>query len=32
MADLGLAVDPISTQIVQRDRHAAFMTVIAVTG
>jgi adenylosuccinate lyase len=32
MANLGLAIDPISTQIVQRDRHAAFMTAIAVTG
>ncbi len=29
---LGLAVDPVSTQIVQRDRHAAFLAVIAVTG
>jgi adenylosuccinate lyase len=32
MAELGLAVDPISTQIVQRDRHAAFLNAIAVTG
>ena len=32
LADLGLKVDPISTQIVHRDRHAAFMTAIAVTG
>jgi adenylosuccinate lyase len=32
MAELGLAVDPISTQIVQRDRHAAFLTAIAVAG
>jgi len=32
MDDLGLAVDPISTQIIQRDRHAAFLTAIAVTG
>src|SRR5918994_650932 len=32
MAELGLAVDPISTQIVQRDRHAAFLTSIAITG
>jgi adenylosuccinate lyase len=32
MADLGLSVDPISTQIVQRDRHAAFMATIAVAG
>src|SRR5204862_6697746 len=30
--ELGLAVDPVSTQIVQRDRHAALLTVIAVTG
>ena len=27
---LGLAVDPISTQIVQRDRHAAFFTALAL--
>ncbi len=32
MAELGLTVDPVSTQIVQRDRHAAFLAVIAVTG
>jgi adenylosuccinate lyase len=32
MAELGLAVDPASTQIVQRDRHAAFLNTIAVTG
>jgi len=32
MAELGLAVDPVSTQIVQRDRHAAFLAAIAVTG
>jgi adenylosuccinate lyase len=32
LAALGLAADPVSTQIVQRDRHAAFLTVIAVTG
>ncbi len=32
LADLGLRVDPISTQIVQRDRHAAFVTAIAVMG
>ncbi|HYC06543.1 MAG TPA: adenylosuccinate lyase, partial [Candidatus Binatia bacterium] len=32
LADLGLAVDPVSTQIVQRDRHAAFLTAVAVTG
>jgi adenylosuccinate lyase len=29
---LGLAPDPASTQIVQRDRHAAFLAAIAVTG
>ena len=29
---LGLHVDPVSTQIVQRDRHAALLAVIAVTG
>lgn len=27
---LGLAVDPISTQIIQRDRHAHFFTTLAV--
>jgi adenylosuccinate lyase len=27
---LGLAVDPISTQIVQRDRHAAFFTALGL--
>ena len=32
MESLGLAVDPVSTQIVQRDRHAAFLAAIAVTG
>jgi adenylosuccinate lyase len=32
MAELGLAVDPISTQIIQRDRHAAFLAAIAVCG
>ncbi len=32
LAALGLAVDPVSTQIVQRDRHAAFLAAIAVTG
>ena len=32
MAELGLAVDQASTQIVQRDRHAAFLAVIAVCG
>ncbi|EHJ48425.1 adenylosuccinate lyase [Solidesulfovibrio carbinoliphilus subsp. oakridgensis] len=30
LARLGLAVDPISTQIVQRDRHAAFFTSLAL--
>ncbi|MEI7744861.1 MAG: adenylosuccinate lyase [Chloroflexota bacterium] len=32
LADLGLRVDPVSTQIVQRDRHAAFMAAIAILG
>jgi len=32
MAALGLQTDPVSTQIVQRDRHAAFLAAIAVTG
>ncbi|HEX8941477.1 MAG TPA: adenylosuccinate lyase [Candidatus Limnocylindrales bacterium] len=32
LADLGLHADPVSTQIVQRDRHAALLTAIAVTG
>ena len=32
LADLGLRVDPVSTQIVQRDRHAAFLAAIAVLG
>jgi len=32
MTELGLAVDPVSTQIVQRDRHAAFLGTIAVCG
>jgi adenylosuccinate lyase len=32
LADLGLRVDPISTQIVQRDRHAALLTAIAILG
>ena len=32
LADLGLAADPVSTQIVQRDRHAAMMAAIAITG
>jgi adenylosuccinate lyase len=29
---LGLHVDPVSTQIVQRDRHAALLTAIAIVG
>ena len=29
---LGLRVDPVSTQIVQRDRHAALVAAIAITG
>ncbi len=29
---LGLTADPVSTQIVQRDRHAAFLAAIAITG
>jgi adenylosuccinate lyase len=32
LGTLGLAVDPASTQIVQRDRHAAFLAAIALTG
>jgi adenylosuccinate lyase len=32
MVDLGLHADAVSTQIVQRDRHAAFLAAIAVTG
>jgi adenylosuccinate lyase len=32
LADLGLRADPVSTQIVQRDRHAAFLAAIAVLG
>jgi adenylosuccinate lyase len=32
LAELDLRVDPVSTQIVQRDRHAAFLAAIAVTG
>ncbi len=27
---LGLAVDPVSTQIIQRDRHAEFVTALAI--
>ena len=32
LADLALAADPVSTQIVQRDRHAAVVAAIAITG
>ncbi len=32
LAHLGLHADPVSTQIVQRDRHAALVAAIAVTG
>jgi len=32
LAALGLRVDPVSTQIVQRDRHAALLCAIAITG
>ncbi len=32
MAELGLSADAVSTQIVQRDRHAAFLAAIAITG
>jgi adenylosuccinate lyase len=32
LAELGLRVDRASTQVVQRDRHAAFLAAIAVTG
>jgi adenylosuccinate lyase len=32
MAELELRVDPASTQIVQRDRHAALITAIAILG
>jgi adenylosuccinate lyase len=32
LADLGLHVDPVSTQIVQRDRHAALLTAMAILG
>jgi adenylosuccinate lyase len=32
LAALGLHADPSSTQIVQRDRHAALMTAIAIVG
>ena len=32
LAELGLHADPVSTQIVQRDRHAALLTAIAILG
>ncbi len=32
LGSLGLRPDPVSTQVVQRDRHAAFLAAIAVTG
>ena len=32
LAALGLQRDPVSTQIVQRDRHAALLTAIAILG
>jgi adenylosuccinate lyase len=32
MAELGLRADPVSTQIVQRDRHAALLGAIAILG
>ncbi len=32
LGELGLAADPVSTQIVQRDRHAAVIAAIAITG
>src|SRR5450759_3735209 len=32
LADLGLDADPVSTQSVQRDRHAAVVAAIAITG
>jgi adenylosuccinate lyase len=32
LADLGLRADPVSTQIVQRDRHASFLAAIAIAG
>jgi adenylosuccinate lyase len=32
LAALGLRADPVSTQIVQRDRHAALLAAIAITG
>jgi adenylosuccinate lyase len=32
LAELNLHVDPVSTQIVQRDRHASFLAAIAIVG
>jgi adenylosuccinate lyase len=32
LAELGLRADPVSTQIVQRDRHAALLAAIAIVG
>jgi adenylosuccinate lyase len=32
LGELGLEVDPVSTQIVQRDRHAAYLAAIAILG
>jgi adenylosuccinate lyase len=32
LAELGLHADPVSTQIVQRDRHAALLATIAILG
>ena len=32
LVSLDLTVDPVSTQIVQRDRHAALLAAVAVTG
>jgi adenylosuccinate lyase len=32
MADLGLAADQASTQVVSRDRHAAFLAAVALVG
>ncbi len=32
LSGLGLRVDPVSTQIVQRDRHAGLLTAIAILG
>jgi adenylosuccinate lyase len=32
LAGLGLHADPVSTQIIQRDRHAALLTAVAILG